>query len=64
MARQTGATFFHDAYLDAGQQLAIGDRVLVRDEGGRFWDAVVTGRVEVKLGHKYALRVRPSNSID
>jgi hypothetical protein len=60
MARQTGVVYLHDVYLDAGQELASGDRLHVKDEGGALWDAVVVHREQVRLGHKYRLEIRPA----
>lgn len=60
MARQAGVTYLHDVYLDADAQVATGDRVLVRDEGGAFWVAEVGEREVVRFGgHRFALRIEP-----
>lgn len=59
LGRRTGVAYLHDVELDAGQELAIGDHLRVRDEGDQLWDATVTAREEVRLGHKYRLRLHP-----
>jgi hypothetical protein len=55
MARQTGVTYIHDIDLDAGVELAIGDEVRLRDEGGTLWKATVTAVEPVRFGRKYRL---------
>jgi hypothetical protein len=57
MARQAGVAYLHDVDLDAGQELAVGDRLRVRDEGGTLWAAEVTAVEEVRFGRKYRLRI-------
>lgn len=59
VARQLGVAYLHDVDLLAGQELAQGDRLIVRDEGLALWDAEVVAREEVRLGHKYRLRISP-----
>lgn len=60
--RQTGMTYLHDVYLDTDDHVATGDRVLIRDEGGHIWVADVGRREDVRLGHKFALRLyQPSD---
>ncbi|MBD3926100.1 hypothetical protein IEZ26_15860 [Nocardioides cavernae] len=62
-ARRIGVMYLHDVYLDADQNLAVGDSVLVRDEGGTLWVGEVTGRDDARLGHKYRLQIGlPPNS--
>lgn len=63
MARQTGVTYLHDVYLDAGQELVVDDLVGLRDEGGQMWDAVVTAVEEVRLGRKYWLRIQREDTV-
>jgi hypothetical protein len=60
-ARQAGVAYLHDVDLDASEELAVGDRVMVRDEGGAMWDAEVTVVEEVRLGRKYRLRMGPAD---
>lgn len=61
MARQSGTTYLHDVYLDADDQVAPGDRVLIRDEGGDIWVGDVGARCAAgRAGHKYLLRIWPS----
>jgi hypothetical protein len=57
MARQTGVTYVHDVELDAGVDLAVGDEVRLRDEGGALWVATVVAVETVRLGRKYRLRL-------
>ena len=57
MVRQIGVAYLHDVDLEAGQELAVDDRVRVRDEGGHLWDAVVTAVEEARLGRKYRLSI-------
>lgn len=57
MARQAGVTYVHDVELDAGVALATGDRLMLRDEGGALWDAVVADVEVVRFGQKYRLRM-------
>lgn len=57
LARQTGVAYLHDVDLDAGEELAVADPVVLRDEGGTLWDAEVTAVEEVRLGRKYRLRI-------
>ena len=48
-------------YLDADDQVAPGDRVLIRDEGGHLWLGDVGARSTAgRAGHKYVLRIRPA----
>lgn len=61
MARQSGTTYLHDVYLDADDQVAPGNRVLIRDEGGDLWVGGVGARTAAgRAGHKYLLRIRPA----
>jgi hypothetical protein len=57
MARQTGVTYIHDIDLDAGVELAVGDEVRLRDEGGALWEATVAAVETVRFGRKYRLRL-------
>jgi hypothetical protein len=57
MARQAGAAYVHDVGLDEGVELAEGDRLVVWDEGGALWHAVVVAREQVRFGVKYRLRI-------
>lgn len=61
MARASGTTYLHDVNLDADDQVAPGDRVLIRDEGGHLWLGDVGARSTAgRAGHKHVLRVRPA----
>lgn len=62
MSRKAGVAYVHDVDLDAGVLLAEGDRLVVRDEGGALWDAVVVAREEVRFGVKYRLSIRPGGA--
>ncbi|WP_416957825.1 hypothetical protein ACNKF0_09525 [Nocardioides sp. T5] len=57
MARQTGVAYLHDVFLDAGEELAVSDRLTVRDEGGTLWDGEVVAVEKVRLGRKYRLHI-------
>lgn len=63
MSRQTGVAYLHVVELDAGQELAVDDRVTVRDEGGHLWDAVVTSVEDVRLGRKYRLSIERADGV-
>lgn len=60
MARQTRVAYVHDIDLDAGVELAVGDAVRLRDEGGTRWDATVTAVEPVRFGRKYRLQLMAS----
>ena len=51
--------YLHDVDLVAGHEPAVGERLVLRDEGRAFWDAEVVRREEVRFGHKYRLHIRP-----
>jgi hypothetical protein len=57
MARQTGVTYLHDVFLDAGEELAVGDRLSLRDEGGDPWLAEVMAVESARIGRKFRLRI-------
>jgi hypothetical protein len=57
VARQIGVAYLHDVDLEAGNELAEGARVALRDEGGARWDGVVVAREQLRLGHKYRLEI-------
>ena len=48
-------TYVHDIELDGDENLAVGQRVEVRDEPGRFFAATITGRD----GARWQLTLRP-----
>jgi hypothetical protein len=50
-----GRTYVHDIELDGDENLAVGQRVEVRDEAGRFFAATITGRD----GARWQLTLRP-----
>ncbi|NPC42851.1 hypothetical protein [Nocardioides sp. zg-1230] len=58
-ARQLEIAYLHDVDLVAGQEPAVGDRLVLRDEGLALWDAEVVALEEVRLGHKYRLHIGP-----
>jgi hypothetical protein len=58
VARQLGVTYLHDVDLDVGVELAVGDDVRLRDEGGALWDATVAAVEKVRVGRKYRLLLR------
>lgn len=41
---RAGRTYVHDAELDGDEELAVGARVEVIDDAGRYFAATVTGR--------------------
>jgi hypothetical protein len=57
MARRSGVAYVHDVELDAGVELAVGDEVRLRDEGGALWFATVVEVETARLGRKYRLRL-------
>lgn len=59
LTRQLGYTEISDVHLDDGQTLAVGDAVLLRDEGGFPIDARVVEVTLAKIGHRYRLRLNP-----
>lgn len=59
VARKLGVTYIHDVDLDADQELALGDRVELRDEGGAFFAATVEAIEPVRIGRKYRLHIKP-----
>jgi hypothetical protein len=63
VGRQTGVAYLHDVDLDAGEVLAPGDRLVLRDEGGALWEAEVAAVEEVRLGRKYRLCIAPSSGV-
>jgi hypothetical protein len=50
-----GKTYVHDVELDGDENLAIGDRVEIRDEAGRMFAATVTDRI----GDRWQLTIQP-----
>lgn len=62
VARQIGVAYLHDIDLDAGEELVVGERVGLLDEGGAGWDGVVTAREVVRFGHRYRLEIVPRRS--
>jgi hypothetical protein len=59
LQRSTGTVYVHDVELDGDENLQIGDRVEVRDEGGELWAATVEGVTSDELGCRYQLSLRP-----
>jgi hypothetical protein len=59
VGRQLGVAYLHDVDLVAGHEPAVGDRLVLRDEGLALWDAEVIAREEVRFGHKYRLHISP-----
>jgi len=59
LQRSTGTVYVHDVELDGDENLQIGDRVEVRDEGGGLWAATVEAVTSDELGRRYQLAVRP-----
>lgn len=57
MSRQSGVAYIHGIDLGADVDLSDGYRLVVRDEGGALWDAVMTSREQVRFGVKYRLSI-------
>lgn len=53
--RAAGRTYVHEFELEGDEELAIGQRVEVRDESGRFFAATVTKRA----GPRWQLTLEP-----
>lgn len=51
----TGRTYVHDAELEGDEELAIGMRVEVLDDAGRYFAATITDRI----GHRWQLTLQP-----
>jgi len=52
---EAGGTYVHDAELEGDEELAVGMRVEVVDEAGRYFAAVVSDR----QGHRWQLTLGP-----
>lgn len=52
---EVGRTYVHDVELEGDEDLVVGQRVEVRDDGGRMFAATVTGRV----GERWQLTFQP-----
>ncbi len=50
-----GRTYVHDAELEGDEELAVGMRIEVLDEAGRYFAATVTDR----LDHRWQLTLTP-----
>lgn len=61
-ARQLDIAYLHDVDIVADHEPAVGDRLVLRDEGLALWDAEVIAREEVRLGYKYRLRISPRSA--
>lgn len=63
-ARRAGVAYLHSVHVDTGHDLAPGDRIQLRDEGGDLWDAEVVDREDTArgVGHKYRLRIQPAGA--
>ncbi|MDT0186816.1 hypothetical protein Q9S36_42195 [Microbacterium sp. ARD31] len=59
VARQLAVAYLHDVDLVAGHEPAVGDRLVLRDEGMAVWDAEVVAIEGLRLGHKYRLHISP-----
>lgn len=59
LQRSTGIVYVHEVELDGDENLQIGDRVEVRDEGGGLWAATVEAITRDELGSRYQLTLRP-----
>jgi hypothetical protein len=59
LQRSTGSVYVHDVELDGDENLGVGDRVEVRDEGDAFWAASVEEITVDELGNRYRLRLQP-----
>ena len=59
VARTLAVAYAHDVDLDADQELALGDRVELRDEGGALFAATVEASEPTRTGRKYRLRIGP-----
>lgn len=56
-ARPGGYAYVHDAQLDGDENLQIGTRVQIRDEGGNYLPAIVDDIVPHGSGRQYRLRL-------
>jgi hypothetical protein len=59
LQRSTATVYVHDVELEGDENLHIGDRVEVRDEGGELWAATVEAVTRDELGQRYRLSLRP-----
>jgi hypothetical protein len=59
MARRTGVRYLHDVELSAGQSLAPGDHLEIRDEGGQLHVAIAAASESTSFGHRHRLRIKP-----
>lgn len=56
-ARPHGFVYVHDAQLDGDENLAVGTRVEIQDEGGFMWAATVDEITAERVGRRYRLRL-------
>ncbi len=56
-ARPDGFVYVHDVQLEGDENLELGTRVEVQDEGGHFLAATVDDISTDKLGRRYRLRL-------
>jgi hypothetical protein len=59
LQRSTSTVYVHDVELEGDENLQVGDRVEVRDEGGGLWAATVEAVTRDELGRRYQLSLRP-----
>lgn len=58
MSHKTGIVYLDSVELDAEQELNVGDRVELRDEGGTFHAATVLAKREARYGgYKHTLKI-------
>ena len=56
-ARRDGYVYVHDVQLDGDENLALGTRVEIQDEGGQYLAATVDHISTDELGRRYRLRL-------
>lgn len=56
-ARPDGFVHVHDVQLDGDEDLVVGTRVEIQDEGGFYLAATVDEITTDELGHRYRLRL-------
>ncbi len=59
LQRQTGRVYVHDIELDGDENLTLGQRVEILDEGDSYTAARITEVEQTSEGNRYQLTIEP-----